>query len=110
MHQKVLSRAYISLNLLHKVYSMLTHMIDYETFTVGEAPFSYSADDLAAFVLPSSHELDMVFQFEHMALDEVPGQDPLLSAGWTLSDLKRVVEKWQTFKRDEGYWNTWVLH
>ncbi|EIN06497.1 glycoside hydrolase family 13 protein [Punctularia strigosozonata HHB-11173 SS5] len=78
----------------------------YDTFTVGEAPFSYSADDLAAYVLPPNRELNMVFQFEHMGLDEVSGQDPLVPAKWTLADLKRVTEKWQTFKRDEGYWNS----
>jgi oligo-1,6-glucosidase len=36
----------------------------HDVFTVGEAPFSFSAQDLAEYVLPANHELDMVFQFE----------------------------------------------
>jgi oligo-1,6-glucosidase len=80
----------------------------YATITVGEAPFSHSADELAKYVLPANGELDMVFQFELMDIDGV-GYNRLNPSPWTLPDLKRVVDKWQTFKRDEGYWNAFVV-
>lgn len=53
----------------------------------------------------------MVFQFEIMDLDHpVEGQDcvPLAHKQWSLAELKEIVTRWQTFKRDEGFWNTYV--
>lgn len=50
----------------------------------------------------------MVFQFEAMDLDHrVEGQDcvPLAHKQWNLAELKEIVTRWQTFKRDEGFWN-----
>lgn len=81
---------------------------DYDIFTVGEAPFSHSADDLAEYVLPQNGELKTVFQFELMDIDSSDSLEPLIPKPWRLSDLKNVVEKWQTFKREEGFWNTSV--
>lgn len=62
----------------------------------------------------------MVFQFELMDIDspqsgdsgtEISQHDPLTWKEWKLSDMKSVVERWQTCKRDEGFWNACVyLH
>jgi len=82
--------------------------IDYDIFTVGEAPFSHSADDLAKYILPPNSELKTIFQFELMDIDSFNSLEPLIPKPWKLSDLKNVVEKWQTFKRGEGFWNTSV--
>jgi alpha-glucosidase len=76
--------------------------------TVGEAPFSHSASDLAEYVLPANKELNMVFQFEMMDIDSATVLEPLIPKKWVLSDLKDVVEKWQTFERDRGFWNSCV--
>ena len=46
----------------------------------------------------------MVFHFELMDLDS-PAESPLVKKAWRLSDLKAVVGRWQTYKRDEGFWN-----
>ena len=43
-----------------------------------------------------------------MDIDSSNPLEPLIPKPWKLSDLKNVVEKWQTFKRDEGFWNTYV--
>lgn len=81
--------------------------------TVGETPFTHSADEVAKYVLPQNKELNMVFQFELMDLDAFV--DPrngdhiqLIPCEWKLSDLKDIVSKWQVFKREEGFWNTLV--
>lgn len=104
MNQKVLSRGFPfgfpSASGIHWVTT------GYDIFTVGEAPFSHSADDLAEYVLPQNGELKTVFQFELMDIDSSNPLEPLLPKPWKLSDLKNVVEKWQTFKREEGFWNT----
>jgi len=85
--------------------------------TVGETPFTDAPDQLAPFVLPMSKELNMVFQFQLMHLDaphsggsdkEPYKHEPLVWTEWKLSEMKFIVERWQGFKRDEGYWNAYV--
>lgn len=106
MNQKVLSRKLPSVPpATCRTYPVIT---DYDIFTVGEAPFSHSADDLAEYVLPQNKELKTVFQFELMDIDSSDPLAPLIPKPWRLSDLKNVVEKWQTYKREEGFWNTSV--
>lgn len=84
----------------------------YDIMTVGETPFTHSAEDIAAYVLPQNRELNMVFQFELMDLDLGGASDNvdslcvLMWRPWRLSELKRVVTKWQTHMRAEGYWNS----
>ncbi|TEB29233.1 glycoside hydrolase [Coprinellus micaceus] len=81
---------------------------EYDAFTVGETPFTHDAEELAAYVLPKNKELNMVFQFQVMDLDHaVQGQDqvPLIHKEWNLAQLKEIVTRWQTFKRDDGFWN-----
>ncbi|KAJ2933230.1 hypothetical protein H1R20_g3817, partial [Candolleomyces eurysporus] len=81
----------------------------YDLITVGETPFTHDTEELAAYVLPKNKELNMVFQFELMDIDSpLEGEDvvPLIYKPWKLSDLKNIVRRWQTFKRDEGFWNT----
>ncbi|KIM81904.1 glycoside hydrolase family 13 protein [Piloderma croceum F 1598] len=82
--------------------------------TVGETPFTNDPNQLAPYVLPISKELNMVFQFQLMHIDsphssgsdtEPYKNDPLVWTEWKLNEMKTIVETWQTFKRDEGYWN-----
>ena len=103
MNQKVLSRKFPSASpTASRTHRTLT---DYDAFTVGETPFTHSADDLAEYVLPQNRELQTVFQFELMDIDASRPLEKLIPKPWKLSDLKNVVEKWQTFKREEGFWN-----
>ena len=106
MNQKVLSRKWSpGSRTANGTHGTIT---DYDIFTVGEAPFSHSADDLAEYALPQNRELKTIFQFELMDIDSSDPLEPLIPKPWELSDLKNVVEKWQTFKREEGFWNTSV--
>ncbi|KAF7974157.1 hypothetical protein HWV62_13271 [Athelia sp. TMB] len=88
----------------------------HDLITVGETPFTHSADQLAAYVLPENKELAMVFQFQLMDLDaphadptlpteEVPNHDPLTWQQWDLKEMKTIIGRWQGFKRNEGFWN-----
>lgn len=82
--------------------------------TVGETPLTHKMDDIATWVLPANKELHMVFHFEIMDIDSggveggVEGVTPLTAAPWTLCKLKNIIDRWQTFKREEGFWNTYV--
>lgn len=84
----------------------------YDVMTVGETPCTHTAEDIAAYVLPQNKELNMVFNFELMYLDvgSVNGGPEnlvaLMHRPWKLNELKKIVTKWQTYMRDQGYWNT----
>jgi oligo-1,6-glucosidase len=77
-----------------------------ELLTVGEMP-GVTLEDGKLFTDPARGELDMVFQFEHVQLDEVGSKwdyRPL-----RLRDLKRSFGRWQAGLAERGwnslYWN-----
>ncbi len=72
--------------------------------TVGEA-WSATPESAMLYSNPDGSELSMVFQFEHMLLDQQPGKEK-----WDLRELpfvefKKVFEKWQTSLYQKG-WNS----
>ena len=72
--------------------------------TVGE---TWSADIQSAreFSDPRGKEFSMVFQFEHIQLDQQKGKEKWDLAPLCLSDLKDVINKWQTGLYNRG-WNS----
>jgi oligo-1,6-glucosidase/glucan 1,6-alpha-glucosidase len=80
-----------------------------EIVTIGEC---WAADTEIAlkYTDPDNKELSMLFQFEHSALDEIPGKGKWALKPMELLGLKEIFEKWQT-KYDKG-WNTlfWDNH
>jgi oligo-1,6-glucosidase len=78
--------------------------------TVGETP-GVSIADAVRYTDPARGEVDMVFQFEHMNLDQVPGGDKWDLAPLRLTDLKRNLAAWQQGLAATG-WNSlyWDNH
>ncbi|PFG13547.1 glycoside hydrolase family 13 protein [Bacillus sp. es.036] len=78
-----------------------------DVMTVGEMPGA-APDDAKAYTDPENEELDMIFTFEHMSLDE-QGGDKWNLKPLDLRDLKENFEKWQTALYGIGwnslYWN-----
>jgi oligo-1,6-glucosidase len=70
--------------------------------TVGEMPLVTIAQAVQ-FTAPDRHELDMVFQFEHVRLDQGAHKYDLLPL--TLPDLKRSMAAWQAGLAGQG-WNS----
>ena len=77
--------------------------------TVGEMP-GVTVDEAVLFTDPDRHEVDMVFQFEHVSLDQGPG------GKWDLRplrllDLKASLGRWQAGLAERG-WNSlyWDNH
>ena len=60
--------------------------------------------EISKYVLPDNHELNMVFQFELMDID-ASSEDPLKPKTWKLTEFKEVINRWQTFLRELGFWN-----
>lgn len=98
-----------------KLHELLNEM-NKETFgkhdllTVGE---TWGATPEIAKLYSSSDrdELSMVFQFEHIGLDQIEGMDKWDLKEFKVSDLKKVFSKWQYELEDEG-WNSlfWNNH
>lgn len=74
--------------------------------TVGEMP-GVTVEDAALFTDPERHELDMVFQFEHVGLDHAPSSK-FTRNETDLPELKRSLARWQTGLEDRG-WNSLYL-
>ncbi|CAM3945438.1 glycoside hydrolase family 13 protein [Alkalicoccus chagannorensis] len=78
----------------------------YDTITVGETaflPLSSAAD----MVDEESGYLNMVFQFEHMAVDAEPGTHAgkWETRPWKLPELKQIMTKWDKEMQGRG-WNS----
>jgi len=78
---------------------------EYDIVTVGETPWTHDPAELARYVIPSAHELNMVFTFHHMDVDGAFDQ-PLIPRKWNLSELKTTINKWQTHMHAYGGWNS----
>jgi oligo-1,6-glucosidase len=83
---------------------------EHRLLSVGEMPGStiVVARDATD---PARHELDMVFQFEHVNLDTVPGQSKWALAELPLPVLKKNLAAWQDGLAEVG-WNSlyWDNH
>ena len=78
--------------------------------TVGET-WGATPEIAKQYSNPAHHELSMIFQFEHVGLDEIPGKSKWDLRPLQISELKQVFSKWQTELGDEG-WNSlfWNNH
>ncbi len=75
-----------------------------DMLTVGEC---WCADEEIGklYSNPDRHELSMIFQFEHMVLDEVAGKGKWYPAPLDFMKLKKVLAKWQKAFDGDG-WNS----
>ncbi|GAA1391912.1 alpha-glucosidase [Luteococcus peritonei] len=78
--------------------------------TVGEAP-GVTVEQASKYTAPERQELGMVFQFEHVGLDEQPGSGKWALKDLHLPDLKANLAKWQNGLEGRG-WNSlyWDNH
>lgn len=74
--------------------------------TVGEMP-GVTVDEAKVHTDPARHEIDMVFQFDHVWADR--GPDPWLLQKLQLTNLKAILGRWQAGLAEVGwnslYWN-----
>ncbi|WP_088889492.1 glycoside hydrolase family 13 protein [Leptolyngbya ohadii] len=81
----------------------------YDIVTVGETPMLTTEHGIELTHEETGH-LNMLFQFEHMVIDEDPN-NPLPHRSvvpWRLQDLKRVMTRWQKDLEHKG-WNSQYL-
>ncbi|AOA02620.1 glycoside hydrolase family 13 protein [Carnobacterium maltaromaticum] len=82
----------------------------YDVLTVGET-WGATPEIAKLYSNPDREELSMVFQFEHISLDELPGKSKWDLQPLDFMQLKAILSKWQTALGDEG-WNSlfWNNH
>ena len=76
--------------------------------TVGEA-WGANVERAKLYSAPDGSELSMVFQFEHIGLDQQPGKDKWDMRPLPLKDLKQVYRRWQQGLHGVG-WNSLFLN
>lgn len=81
-----------------------------DLLTVGET-WGATPEIAKLYSNPARNELSMVFQFEHIGLDQVEGKEKWDVKPLDLVELKKVLSKWQTALGEEG-WNSlfWNNH
>ncbi|WP_330217249.1 glycoside hydrolase family 13 protein [Paenibacillus durus] len=81
-----------------------------DLLTVGEA-WGATTEDGKLYSDPKRKELSMIFQFEHIQLDKIPGKQRWDLKKLELNELKQVLSKWQYALNEEG-WNSlfWNNH
>lgn len=93
---------------IHEMYENAFSRKD--LMTVGEC---WGADEAIGKLYsdPKRGELSMIFQFEHMVLDEEPGEGKWCLKPLDLLELKQVLSKWQNAFDGDG-WNSlfWNNH
>jgi glucan 1,6-alpha-glucosidase len=82
----------------------------YDVLTVGET-WGATPEIAKLYSDPKRNELSMVFQFEHIGLDQQPGKEKWDHKPLEVNELKQVLSKWQTALGNEG-WNSlfWNNH
>lgn len=83
----------------------------HDVLTVGEA-WGATPDTGLEWSLPANHELNMIFQFEHLTLDQAKYQGEKWDViPFSLVELKAILSRWQSRLQDKG-WNSlfWNNH
>ncbi|CAN7195630.1 alpha,alpha-phosphotrehalase [Rossellomorea sp. LjRoot5] len=96
-------------NLHHYLREMNEKVLSqYSTVTVGETP-SATPETAQLYTGKGRNELDMVFTFQHMSLDEQAGEGKWALKELNFVELKKVLSEWQTSLFQKGwnslYWN-----
>lgn len=83
---------------------------NYDVMTVGES-WAVTPETAPLFADQDRHELNMMFQFEHLMIDELPETSKWDLKKLDLIELKQVFNKWQTGLPDTT-WNSlfWDNH
>ncbi len=112
--KQTLVRAYQLFSNLEQVHVLLRMLNEkvlerYPLMTVGETS-GLGPEQALDYVGDQRHELNMVFQFEHMFIDaQGLGTEKWKYKSWTLVELKKIMSSWQTVLHQEG-WNANYLN
>lgn len=78
----------------------------YGAVTVGEMPHVTDINEITQVVGRKSGELNMIFIFDLVDIDNAPGKTRLTLRDWNAKDIILAVSKWQRAMYDKDGWNT----
>lgn len=81
----------------------------YDTLTVGEMPFVRDEEEIMRVVGAERGELNMIFAFDIVDIDNAPGDFKFSLQRWDARDLKRIVSRLQRLMLERDGWNSLFL-
>lgn len=81
-------------------------LVKHGAITVGEMPGISDINEIIRTVKSKDGELNMIFIFDVVDLDNVPGQTRMTLHKWTVKDLNRAITKWQRAMIENDGWNS----
>ncbi|KAL8771161.1 MAG: hypothetical protein Q9209_003332 [Squamulea sp. 1 TL-2023] len=78
----------------------------YGAITVGEMPGVSDINEIIKTVKSGTGELNMIFIFDIVNIDNVPGKVRMTLQEWSVKDLRRIVSKWQSVMIEKDGWNS----
>ncbi|KAL8795261.1 MAG: hypothetical protein Q9195_002272 [Heterodermia aff. obscurata] len=81
-------------------------LVKHNAITVGEMPVVSDIDEIIKTVGRNSGELNMIFIFDLVGIDDIPDQVRMTLQPWGVKDIRRIVNKWQRAMLDHDGWNS----
>ena len=78
----------------------------YGAISVGEMPGVHDIQEIIRTVHSGTGELNMIFIFDIVCIDDVPGKVRMTLQPWGVRDIRRIVDKWQRAMLDNDGWNS----
>jgi oligo-1,6-glucosidase len=93
--------------------NMRAEVLDkYDTITVGEMPFVRDESEILKIVREDEKELNMIFIFEQVDIDNEPGKYRMTLRDWETDEIRKIWSHWQRLMIDKDGWNSlfWENH
>ncbi|KAI4207912.1 MAG: hypothetical protein LQ348_000410 [Seirophora lacunosa] len=93
---------------MHEYLQEIKHEVleKYGAITVGEMPGVLDIEEIVRTVKSGTGELNMIFIFDIVDIDNVPGKVRMALQDWTVKDLRRILDRWQRIMIGRDGWNS----
>ena len=102
------SKYYVNGPRMHEYLQEIKHkvLLKYDAITVGEMPGVSDIEEIIRTVRSKSGELNMIFIFDVVDVDNQPGKVRMTLREWSVKDLSRAISKWQRAMFERDGWNS----
>ncbi|EMD01007.1 glycoside hydrolase family 13 protein [Baudoinia panamericana UAMH 10762] len=78
----------------------------YDSMTVGEMPFVHDWDEIIKVVGADRHELNMIFLFDIVSIDDKPNDFRMTLREWPKKEIREIQTMYQRLMLDRDGWNS----
>ena len=105
------SKYYVNGPRMHEFLQEMNRKVlsKYDGITVGEMPGVSDINEVMRSVGSKAGELNMIFIFDIVDVDNEPGKVRFTLWPWTVKDVRRILNKWQRAMIEHDGWNTVFL-